>query len=53
MVEGYYEWKNIDSEGKKKEPYYIKHFEKQCLFLAGLYREIKDDKVNLNPIIIG
>jgi putative SOS response-associated peptidase YedK len=45
MVEGYYEWKELDLEGKKKQPYFIKPKEKLCIYLAGLYREIKNEEV--------
>ena len=51
-MEGYYEWKELDQEGKKKQPYYVKPKEKEVIFLAGLYKEITNENVN-NASYIG
>jgi putative SOS response-associated peptidase YedK len=45
IVEGYYEWKELDSDGKKKQPFFIKHQDKDILYFAGLFRETMNEEV--------
>lgn len=53
-VDGFYEWKWLDSKGKKKQKHFIQHPDKETFSLAGIYRihEVEETKEKLLQFVI-